>query len=121
MNQIQQPNFFQMNDMMNNMNLNMNNFNEPLGINIINNNNIKEDSDESKINIIFETNRGLQTSIFINNLKTINELLNMYIKKIGQNDEYLHNAKFLYNSREINPEESKNILEYGIKNRELLL
>ena len=122
-NLIQQPNFVQMNDIMNNMNINMNNFNEPLVNNIINNNNINninEDYDESIIFILFDKKNGLKTTINISNKKSISELLNMYRKKIGENYEFFQRNRFLLNGREINPNETKSILEYGFKSGDII-
>lgn len=122
-NQSQGPNLIQMNNMMNNMTNNpmnnmmnnmMKNFNEPNRI-MINNNNINEDFDESNINIFFYKNSIPNTTIYISNKKSINELFNLYKIKVGQTDEYIKNNLFLHNGRKINPNENKSIIDYGIK------
>ena len=108
-NHIKDPNEFQINNMMNKMN-------ELMEREIKNNNinNIKQNYDKSLINITFQDIRGFKENIIISYNKTIKELINLYLLRIGENHEHLKKVRFLYNGKLINPNETMRIIEFGI-------
>ena len=74
-------NIFEQNQFMGvmNQNMNMSNQIEPIGIKTINNN----DNSKTKINFCFKTDNGLKTLIFLEEDKTMEELLKLFLIKIG--------------------------------------
>jgi len=113
-NTIQGQNFNLMNNIIEQKNIN--NLNEPMENFIKNNNinNINEEVNEPKICVIFEKISGLKTIINISKKASVNDLFNLYRKKIGEN-EIFHNSFFIFNGLKINPNESKSLLDYGFK------
>ena len=108
-----------------NNNMNMINFNKDnLGMNIKNNinnnmNDIIKESNEKIIYVVFiYQNKGIKTGININQNKTINELLNIYRIRIGEDLDFFDKNIFLYNAKKINPNDNITIHELGLKNTE---
>ena len=110
---IQGQNFNQMNNIIEQININ--NLSEPMENIIINKNinNINEEFNEPKLSIIFETNSGLKTLINISKKASVNDLLNLYRIRVGENN--FQNCYFIFNGHELNPNENKSLLDYGFK------
>lgn len=112
-NLFQGPNFNQMNNIMDQININ--NLNKPMENIIINKNinNINEEFNEPIISIIFITNHGLNTIINISIKASVNDLFNLYKIKTGEN--IFQNCYFIFNGKKINPNESESLRNYGFK------
>ena len=110
---IQGQNFNQMNNIIEQININ--NLSEPMENIIINKNinNINEEFNEPKLPIIFETNSGLKTTINISQKASVNDLLNLYRIRVGENN--FQNCYFIFNGNKLNPNETKSLLDYGFK------
>ena len=116
---IEQQNIFQMNNIINNMNMKMMNFNHQINESEINDYNI---DNSNKINIIFSDRiNGGNISIFVNKNKTIKELFNLYIKKKGGNEVFLKKYVFLYNGKNLNKNDNTRIMDYGIVDKTCII
>ena len=122
----QQPFGFQIGNMMNN-NMNMINFNnDNLGMNIKNNindnmNDIIKEPNEKIIYVTFiYKNKGITTGINFSWNKTINELLNIYRIRIGEDLDFFDKNIFMYNTKKINPNDNITIHDFGLKNTDLI-
>ena len=117
MNKIKQSNEFQnqMLHMQMMMNNNMMNNNQLIGMNNnnYNNNEILGESNEFKINLVFEENTGRKTQIIVSIDKTIKELINLYISQTG-ND--INKIQFLYNGQTIYPNDKRKIKDCNLVN-----
>ena len=110
-----QNQMLQMQMMMNMMNNNMmNNNNGLIGMN--NNYNLNEILDQTnkpKINIIFEAPTGRYFTIKVSINKTVKDLINLYISKTGED---INKNDFLYNGRKFDPNDKRNIIDFGFVN-----
>ncbi len=87
-------------------------------LNIMKHNVIEKEKKGNKLSIVFNNcNDGQKTPIIITEEKSMEDLLNLYIKKIGVGKDYLNNNWFFYNGLEINPHEKANISSYGMRDR----
>ena len=84
--------------------------------NIMNHNVIEKEKKGNIISIIFNNYMNEPTSIITTDEKSVEELLNLFIKKIGVGKDYLNNYWFIFNGKRINVQEKANISAYGIKN-----
>ena len=100
--------------------MNNNNFFEQMQKNPMQNimNNNKEDSINKNniLTIYFEnTSDGQKTTITTTGEKSMEELLNLYIKKIGvEKEHYFNNHWFFFNGKSIDSQEKTSIFNYGI-------
>ena len=110
-----QNQMLQMQMMMNMMNNNMmNNNNGLIGMN--NNYNLNEILDQTnkpKINIIFEAPTGRYFTIKVSINKTVKDLINLYISKTGED---INKNDFLYNGNKFDPNDKRNIIDFGFVN-----
>ena len=118
-----------------NMGFQMNNniFGEMPGMNIMNqfpNNMLNQNNSfngknsikNELINIFFQNSYGQATTITTSRERSVEELVNLYIQKVGLNSDYsLKKLKFLYNRTTINPKEKTNLLNYGFHNGDKIL
>ena len=101
---------------MNNMNQFPNNmFNQNNSFN--GKNNIKN----KLISLRFRNSRGEGTTITTSQENSVEELLNLYIQKIGLNPNSLKKYRFLYHGITINQKEKMNLLVYGFHNGDRIL
>jgi len=96
------PNMIEQNQFLGNLmnqNMNMPNQIQQIGIN----NNVK-DTKKLKLNFLFETQRGIKTFITSDDDITFEDLLKLYINKIGLNYSYVENEDiyFLFNGSRVN-------------------
>ena len=82
------------------MELNNNNF-------ISNINNIDDISHGKIISILFINSKGQVNTITLSNEATVEQLLNLYIAKIGENHNFFLNNTFLFNTFKIKTNEKK--------------
>ena len=104
----------------NQMNFNMNN--NMQFPNNINNEILNKDDFNNCINIGFNTGGPDDYILFVNKNLTINELLNLYLKKINKSeyiDKYDNNYKFFYNCNLLNDCKEKTIKEL-LKNNSVI-
>ena len=105
-----------------NMGFQMNNniFGEMPGMNNINQ--FPNFDDENNIiSIYFKYNNEISTTITTSSEKSVEELLNLYMQKVGLNSDFLKTMTFIFNGNTINPKEKKNLLNYGFHHRDTIL
>ena len=107
-----QNQMLQMQMMMNMMNNNMmNNNNGLIGMNNnYNLNEILEESNKPKINIIFRPPTGGSFPIRVSIDKTVKDLINLYISKTGED---INKNIFLYYGKKFDPNDKRNIIDFG--------
>ena len=85
--------------------------------NMNNLNNLEELDEGPKYNIYFRNQiNGQNTTIIISPTKTIEDLFNLFMLKIGENQEFIKNHTFIFNGKTIQTNDKTNIKEYGIPN-----
>ena len=68
-------------------------------------------TEERKMNIVFQTQRGKKVNIIIDIEKTISDLIKMFFERIGK-PEYFHNQReyyFIYNAQVLNYNDSREV------------
>ena len=79
----------------------------------LNDNNGTIFNNQMKITITFNNKtKGIKTNITGSSENTLEEYLNLYVQRIGENKEYIKNNFFIYNGRQI--DKSKKIKDIGI-------
>ena len=75
-----------------------------------------EESIKNKINILFKKRNKIVLTTFIDYEKTLGQLLNLFIEKMGLDSNYLENNNFLFNAKLLNDKTNLKIKEIGLMN-----
>ena len=82
---------------------------------------LNEINNELKITILFQKNSKTIANVFISNEKTIEELINSFLKKIGENSDYFQQNYLLFDGSLIKYNDKRKIKELKVNDNSVIL